>query len=149
MISSAMWRAVAVAASVTVACLIAVMSAAAVSAHGAGQPQRRQIAAATLPNFKVVLTVTRGGPGHRLLGTVTASGYRRSGGRWRLIAAKRVGKVNGWFWFSVQPCSLTTTQFKNNVQPSPPVVVLDSMRVSLLITPAIGCSRTYVTHWTP
>lgn len=97
----------------------------------------------------VVLTVTRGGPGHRLQATATAAGYRRAAGHWKLIAAKRVGKVNEWFWFSVEPCSLTATQLKSSAQPSPPVVVSDSMKVSLLITPAIGCSRTYSKRWRP
>ncbi len=149
MISTAIRRTTAVAASVVVACLIAVTTAAAVSAHGAGQPQRRQIAVATLTDFRIVLTVTRGGPGRRLQATVTAAGYRRAAGHWKLIAAKRVGKVNGWFWFSAEPCTLTTAQLKNNAQPSPPVIVSDSMKVSLLITPAVGCSRTYSKRWRP
>lgn len=149
MISAAIGRATALAVSVIVACLIGVTTAAAVSAHGAGQPQRRQIAAATLTSFQVILSVTRGGPGHRLQATVTAAGYRRVGGRWKLISTKRVGKVNGWYWFSVEPCSLITTQLKNNAQPSPPVIVLDSMKVRLLITPAIGCSRSYGLRWRP
>lgn len=149
MISNAMRRPAAVATSVILACVIAVTTTAAVSAHGTSQPQRRQIAAATLTNFRVVLTATRGGPGHRLQATVTANGYRRSGGHWKLIATQRVGQVNGWFWFSVQPCSLTATQLKNNVKPSPPVIVSDTMRVSLLITPAIGCSRTFSKRWRP
>jgi hypothetical protein len=122
---------------------------AAASATGASQPQRRQIAATTLSDFRVVLTATRE-PGHPLLATVTAAGYRRSGSGWTLIATKRIGKASGWFWFSVQTCSLTTTQLKNNtVSPSPPVVASDSIKVSLLITPAIGCSRTYSQRWTP
>ena len=121
----------------------------AASETSASQPQRRQIAVATLTNFKLVLTVTRGGPGHSLQGTVTATGYRRSGSQWQLIAVKRVGRVNAWFWFSVEPCSLTTTQLKNNLKPSPPVLAVDSMKVSLLITPAIGCSRLYSKVWKP
>jgi hypothetical protein len=149
MISAATGRATALAVSVILACLIGVTTAAAVSAHGAGQPQRRQIAATTLTSFRVVLTATRGGPGHRLQATVTAAGYRRAAGHWKLIATRRVGKVNGWFWFSVEPCSLTATQLANNTRPSPPVIVADSMKVSLLITPAIGCSRGYRQHWKP
>lgn len=149
MILPAIRRLTALAVSVSVACLIGVTTAVAVSAHGAAQPQRRQIAAATLTGFRVVLTATRGGPGHRLQATVTAGGYRRAAGHWKLIATRRVGEVNGWFWFSVEPCSLTTTQLRNNVQPSPPVIVSDSMRVSLLITPAIGCSRSYRQRWRP
>jgi hypothetical protein len=52
----------------------------------------------TLTRFKIVLAATRGGPGHRLQATVTAKGYRRSDGHWKLIAAKRVGRGNGWEW---------------------------------------------------
>jgi hypothetical protein len=122
---------------------------AAASATGASQPQQRQLAVATLSDFKVVLTATRE-PGHPLLATVTAAGYRRSGSAWTLIAAKQIGKASGWFWFSVETCSLTTTQLKNNtVSPSPPVVTFDSIKVSLLITPAIGCSGTYSKRWRP
>jgi hypothetical protein len=149
MISNAMRRSTTVAAAVILACLIAVTTAAAVSAHSASQPSRRQIAVATLTDFRVVLTATRGGPGHKLQATVTASGFRRSGGRWKLIATKGVGTVNEWFWFSVEPCSLGTTQLKNNVKPSPPVIAFDSMKVSLLITPAIGCSSTFSERWRP
>jgi hypothetical protein len=122
---------------------------AAVTAHGASQPQRRQIAVTTLTYFKVVLTVTRGGPGHRFQGTVTAAGYQHSGQQWKLIAAKRIGKINGWAWFAVDTCSLATTQFKNNVKPSPPVIPFDSIKVSLLIDPAIGCSRSFSKSWRP
>jgi hypothetical protein len=67
-----------------VACLIAVTTAVAVTASvAAGQPQRRQIAVATLTGFRVVLTVTRGGRGHRFRATITAAGYRRAGARWQ------------------------------------------------------------------
>jgi hypothetical protein len=37
----------------------------------------------------------------------------------------------------------------NTVSPSPAVGAFDSIKVSLLITPAIGCSRTYGRGWTP
>jgi hypothetical protein len=122
---------------------------AAASATGASQPQRRQLAITTLSDFKVVLTATREA-GHPLLATVTAAGFRRTGSGWALIAVKRIGKASGWFWFSVQTCALKTTQLKNNtVSPSPPVVTFDAIKVSLLITPAIGCSGTYSKHWTP
>jgi hypothetical protein len=118
---------------------------AAVGATGASQPQR-QLAVTTLSDFKVVLTATREA-GHPLLATVTASGFRRTGGGWQLIAIKRIGKASGWFWFSVETCSLTTTQLRNDT--SPPVVTFDSIKVSLLVTPAVGCSRTFSTRWTP
>jgi hypothetical protein len=119
------------------------------SAHAATQPQRRQLGVTTLSQFKVVLTATRGGPGHRLQATVTANGYRHAGSHWALIAAKRVGPVNGWEWSSVATCSLTVTQFQGNAQPSPPFIPFDSMKVSLLLGPALGCSTTYSQRWTP
>jgi len=147
MISTALRRVNAAAAVIIAACLIA--ATAAVSAHGATQPERRQLGVTTLAQFKVVLTATRGGPGHRLQATVTTKGYRRSGGQWTLIAAKRVGPVNGWEWFSVDTCALTATQFTDNTQPSPPVLPRDSMKVSLLLGPALGCSTTYSQRWTP
>jgi hypothetical protein len=147
MVLSSMRRAAVAAALVAAVGLLVVVPEA--SATGSGQPQRRQLAASTLSDFKVVLTATRE-PGHPLLATVTAAGYRRSGSHWKVLARKRVGKARGWFWFSVKTCALTTTQLKNNTaSPSPPVVRFDSIKVSLLITPAIGCSRPYSKRWTP
>jgi hypothetical protein len=147
MIFSSMRRLAVAGVLVTVVGLVGTIAAA--SATGASQPQQRQLAAATLSDFKVVLTATRE-PGHPLLATVTAAGYRRSGSAWTLIATKQIGTASGWSWFSVQACSLTITQLKNNtVSPSPPVVRFDSIKVSLLITPAIGCSGTYSKRWRP
>lgn len=106
---------------------------AAVSATGASQPQQRRIAVTRLSGFKVVLTITRSS-GHPLRGTVTAAGYRPAGTHWKLIATKRIGKANGWFWFSTDTCSLTT-QLKGVA----PTRAVDSIKVRLLITPALGC----------
>jgi hypothetical protein len=147
MLSTAARRVTVTAAALVLACMIAV--AVAVGAHGASQHQQRQIGTTKLAFFKVVLTVSRGGSGHRYQATVTANGYQRSGGAWKLIAAKRIGNVNGWAWFSVATCSLTTTEYKNNVNPSPPVLQADSIKVSLLVTPSIGCSSTYHLRWKP
>lgn len=147
MMFSSMRRIAVVAALVTAAGLLTMVAAA--GATGASQPQRRQLTVTTLSNFKVVLTATRE-PRHPYLATVTATGYRRAGNGWKLIATRRIGKASGWFWFSAQTCALKTTQLKNNtVSPSPQVVRFDSIQVSLLITPAIGCSRTYSQRWTP
>jgi hypothetical protein len=134
-----------------VAALVAalgVVTTVAASAAGASQPQRRQFAVTTLSDFRVVLTATRTGR-HSLMATVTATGYQRSGSHWKPIATTRIGKAGGWFWFSVDTCSLTVTQIKNTKTGNPPAVAYDSAKVSLLITPAIGCSPTYTEHWKP
>jgi hypothetical protein len=122
----------------------AATTAAAVSASGASQPQQRQIAVATLSGFKVVLRITRGS-GQPPIGTVTAAGYRRGGTQWQLISRKRIGKANGWFWFSTDTCALTTTQLKG----AAPTIRVDSITVRLLITPALGCSGPISKRWQP
>jgi len=147
MLLSAARRVTVAVATFALACLVA--GAVAISAHGASQPQRRQIGAAELSSFKVVLTVSRGGPGHTYQGTLTARGYERSGSKWKLIAAKRIGAADSWDWFSVATCSLTATESRNNVEPSPPVIRYDSISVSLLFSPAVGCTRSYTEHWQP
>jgi hypothetical protein len=147
MLASAARRVTIAGAALAAGCMIA--GSVAVSAHGASQPQRRQIGAVTLSAFKIVLSARRGGPGHTYQATVTAKGYERSGSGWKLMAAKRIGKADSWEWFSVGTCALTATQSKNNVEPSPPVVRYDSIRVSLLFTPAVGCTRAYAEHWQP
>jgi hypothetical protein len=122
---------------------VALTGAAGASQHSAS-PQHRQIGAAELSGFKVVLTATRG-PGQPPTATVTAAGYRRSGAGWKLIAVKRIGAANQWFWYAVDTCSLDITQFKG----VSPVRNTDSVRVSLLATPALGCARPVSEHWKP
>jgi hypothetical protein len=142
MISTTMRRAAMMGAMITAAVMLT--ATAAFSATGPSHPQRRQLAEATLSNFRVVLTVTRG-PGSPPNATVTAAGFRKSRGHWRLISTRRIGRVNGWFWFSVDTCSLTTTQFRS----TPRTRRVASINVSLLATPSIGCSRTYTETWRP
>ena len=107
-------------------------------------PQHRQIGVAELTGFKVVLTVTKG-TGQPPLATVTAAGYRRSGAGWKLIAVKRIGAAYPWFWNAVDTCSLDITQFRAGS----PVRDVDSIRVSLLATPALGCTKPFSEHWKP
>ncbi len=142
MISSAIRRIAVAGALIAAAVLLA--GAATANATGAGRPERRQLAVTTLSGFKVIVTATRG-PGQPPMATVTAAGFRRSGSHWKLIAKKRIGKANEWFWFSVDTCSLTTTQFQGVT----PTMRVASIKVSLLITPAIGCSPTFSKHWLP
>jgi hypothetical protein len=113
----------------------------------AAHPQRRQLAVTTLTSFKVVLTATRSpgtGPGPRA--TVTAAGYRHTSRGWKLIATKRIGQRSGWFWGPVGVCRLTVTQLKPLPSSAAPS---DTIRVSLLITPALGCSEIHTRSWRP
>jgi hypothetical protein len=112
-------------------------------AHGASAPHR-QIGTAELTYFKVVLTATRGA-GQPPTATVTAAGYERSGTGWKLLAVKRIGKPGQWFWHAVQTCSLDITQFKG----VSPVQAFDSAKVSLLATPALGCTQPFSERWQP
>jgi hypothetical protein len=127
---------------------LGVATTVAASAAGTSKPQQRQLAVSTLSNFKVVLTAIRKNE-HSLMATVTAAGYQRSGSHWRLIGAQSVGSAGGWFWFSVDTCSLTVTQLKNTKTGNPPAATFDSAKVSLLVTPAIGCSPTFAAHFKP
>jgi len=122
---------------------VAVAGAAGASQHNAS-PQHRQIGAAELSGFKVILTATRG-TGQPPTATVTAAGYQRSGAGWKLIAVKRIGAPDQWFWFAVDTCSLNITQF----QGVSPVQNTDSIKVSLLATPALGCTQPMSEHWKP
>ena len=113
----------------------------------ASRPRRRQLAVTTLSGFKVVLAATRSpGTSPAPLATVTVAGYRHTSRGWRLIATKRIGKPGGWFWYSTEVCSLTVTQLKPLPSSAAPS---DTITVSLLITPALGCSTPYTNRWRP
>jgi hypothetical protein len=113
----------------------------------AAHPQRRQLAVTTLSSFKVVLIATRSpGTGPAPLATVTAAGYRHTSRGWKLIATKRIGQRSGWFWGPVDVCSLTVTQLKPLPSSAAPS---DTITVSLLVTPALGCSKIHTKRWRP
>ena len=117
------------------------------SARGApAHPQRRQLAMTTLTgSFQVVLTATRSpGTAPAPLATVTAAVYRFTSRGWRLIATRRIGKASGWFWYSAGVCSFTVTPL---VPATGPPRTSNTITVSLLITPATGCSGPYTTRW--
>ena len=109
----------------------------------AGHVQRRQVAATELSRFKVVLTATRVS---RLDATVTASGYRQTAHGWSLIATQRIGKAGSWSWFATDVCSLKVTQYRPIPSSARPA---DSITVSLLWGPAIGCLGPYTKRWRP
>jgi ABC-type amino acid transport substrate-binding protein len=139
----AVGRALAVTAAL-LATVTATGAAGASQSHRSAAPQHRQIGVAELTGFKVVLIATRG-TGQPPTATVTAAGYRRSRAGWTLIAVKRIGGVDQWFWYAVDTCSLDITQF----QAGSPVRNVDSIKVSLLATPALGCTKPFSEHWKP
>lgn len=69
--------------------------------------------------------------------TLSAAGYENTAQGWKLIAAKTIGKPNQWFWYSVSVCGLTVTQLKPEPSSAAPS---DTVTVTLLMTPAFGCS---------
>lgn len=109
----------------------------------AAHPQRRQLAVTMLSSFKVVLTATRA-PDRSA--TVTAAGYRHTSRGWKLIATKRIGAVGRWSWYATEVCSLRVTQLKPEPSSAAPS---DTMTVTLLWGPAIGCLGPYTEHWRP
>jgi hypothetical protein len=120
------------------------------SATGAAaHPQRRELAVTTLSNFRVVLTATRSpGTGPGPMATITAAGYRHTAHGWKLIATKRIGASGRWSWYATEVCSLTVTQLKPGPPSgSPAAVQWDSITVSLLWGPAIGCVPPITRHW--
>jgi YVTN family beta-propeller protein len=126
--------------------LLALLPAAGAAAGGsnASHPQQRQIAETTLTDFKVVLTATRVGTG--LQATVTAAGYQNSAGSWKLIGRKRIGAAGQWFWYSSVVCGMTVTELKPLPSSAAPS---DTLTVSLLMTPALGCSGNISQRWGP
>ena len=106
--------------------------------------QHRTLAVETLSHFRVVVTATRtlGSPPRA---TVTVTGFRRVGSRWQFISTQRVGRSSQWFWFSVDVCTLSASQF----QGSAPTRRVAISRLSLLVTPSIGCSGTFTSSFRP
>ena len=131
-------------AAVCAAGLLPLLSAAGATAGGANASpaQQRQIAETTLTSFKVVLTATRVDTG--LQATVTAAGYQNSAGHWKLIGQKRIGAAGQWFWYSTEVCGLTVTELKPLPSSAAPS---DTLTVSLLMTPALGCSGNISASW--
>jgi hypothetical protein len=138
-----LWRAAAVSA----VSLLAVLPSANSATGAATHPQQRQLAVTTLSSFKVVLTATRSlGTAPGPMATVTAAGYRHKSRGWKLIATKRIGEANQWSWYATDVCSLTVTQLKPEPSSAAPS---DTITVSLLWDPAIGCLGPYTKRWRP
>ena len=99
----------------------------------------RQLAEIELTQFKVVLKAIRGpANGGAPLATVRAYVYKPVSHGWRLVTRITVGKRNGWFWFPVSVCTVSATP--GHWEPN-------SLTVSLLITPSIGCSEPKTVRW--
>jgi hypothetical protein len=137
------------AAAIGALCLLAaVPSATAAATAGTTRAQQRTIATTTLTQFKVVLVATRGpSSGGAPSATVTATGYKHSSAGWKVISTKTIGQPGQWFWYPVQACSLTATELATTSSGTTTPVA--AIKASLLVTPSIGCSKTYTETWTP
>ena len=124
--------------------LPALLSVADATAGGATatQPQQRQINETTLSSFKVVLTATRVGTSPKA--TVTAAGYRIVAGRWKPIGQKRIGAAGAWSWEPTEVCGLTVSELKPEHGST---ALSETLTVSLLISPARGCSGNFSESW--
>jgi hypothetical protein len=141
-ISATMRRAAMVGALMTAATVL--LTAPAAVASTTPSWAHRTLAVETLSHFRVVITATRDG-GNPPRATVTATGFRRSGGLWRRISTQLIGAPGQWFWFSTDTCSLRATQFAG----AAPTRRVATIRISLLATPSIGCSRFFFRSWRP
>ncbi len=116
------------------------------SASAVPAPER-QIAVAALSSFKVVLTATRNpGQSAGASASVSAAGYENTAQGWKLIAARTIGNPDQWFWYSVSVCGLTVTQLKPEPSSAAPS---DTVTVTLLMTPALGCSAAITEDFSP
>jgi hypothetical protein len=125
----------------------AVTPADASSVGGAGaQAQQRQLAVTTLGGFQVVLTATRSaGNEPDPMATVTAAAYQQTASGWTLIATMQIGDASQWSWYATGVCSFTVTALAPAANPI--VTASESITVSLLATPAIGCVGPYTSDW--
>lgn len=105
-------------------------------------PQQRQIAETTLSSFRVVLIATRVGGSPNA--TVTAAGYRIVAGHWEPAGQQRIAAAGAWSWRQTEVCGLTVTELNPEPSSAP---LSETLTVSLLISPARGCSKDFSKSW--
>ncbi|KUJ66952.1 hypothetical protein ACZ90_31490 [Streptomyces albus subsp. albus] len=102
-------------------------------------PQTNWLATSVLDkDLKVSLTAVRSTT-DQYAASVELSTYTQSQGQWKLQDTERVGKKDSWFWFPLTGpqavCEFSTASAKPQ-----------TTKVSLLITPSIGCSAVHTFH---
>ena len=124
---------------------IAVVAAATVTGASAtgnakGQgPQQRLIASSTLGHDRqVTLTAVRS-TADPSAASVRLAVYTYSGGHWKLQDQTSVGERDGWFWYPLTGSSAVCQFSTASASPEP-------IKVSLLVTPSIGCPPDYQYH---
>ncbi|WP_431043905.1 hypothetical protein ACQUSR_19745 [Streptomyces sp. P1-3] len=128
--------------SATVTGAVPAGAAAGTSPTGSPSPVRQQtqrIATSTLgKDLQVTLTAVRSTK-DQLAATVDLSTFTQVNGEWRLQDKTRVGQKDSWFWFpltgSQAVCEFSTAS-----------AAPQRIRVSLLVTPSIGCSPVHRFH---
>jgi hypothetical protein len=103
------------------------------------RPTMRRIVYAKLDHdLEVIVTATRGpSEGGAPTATVSFEAFRLAGGeRVPLGSDDAVGRPNGWFWYVVTgPAAVC----RFSVDDHPPIM----LKLSLLISPSIGCSDVF------
>jgi hypothetical protein len=110
--------------------------AAAHAASAAAAPVKTIGTAATV-DYKIVLTAQPSSGGSAPTARVVATSYRRSRGQWQRTGAHRL--VGTFFWYVVSGpravCELSIVTATRRARPH--------ATVRLLVSPSIGCSRSY------
>lgn len=114
-------------------------AASAVKRTGASTPPATTIASAVTSDFRIVLTAERLGRGDAPAATVTLKTYARATGVWKRTGVHDLGSA--FFWKTVTGpralCRLEirTSGAEERFQPR--------ALVRLLLTPSLGCGRTF------
>ncbi|WP_051723200.1 hypothetical protein [Streptomyces albus] len=117
----------------------------AVGATGAADADRyrphrtERIAAAVLGDDRLITLTAVRSRVDRLAATVRLAIFTKERGRWAEEDRAIVGERDGWFWFPLTGDGAVCEFSTSNAE-------LESIEISLLITPSIGCSPVHRFH---
>jgi hypothetical protein len=114
--------------------LAAGLGAAGAGAAGADSAPRTQVIASSVlgSDYKVTLTALRSTQ-DQYAASVRLQVYRHTQGAWKESDRVTVGDADGWFWYPLTGSGAVCAFSTASTEPAP-------LTVSLLVTPAIGCS---------
>jgi hypothetical protein len=107
------------------------------SAPAAQAAHSREIAVATLGEFRVTVTATRvAEEGGIPTATVYLAAYRNADDTWERIDRQVVGRRGAWFWYPLTGGGAVCTLSTSDSQSHP-------TELSLLLSASTGCSESY------